>query len=412
MLLRFGGVEVDAARHRLTIDGRPVRVQRLVFKLLLALCEAKGRVRSRDELVAQLWPEDVIPADESLSQLVFKLRSALGPYGNLVVTVRQVGVRLDAQLELVPIAAPEPPEATVPDDVVAFLEDDTTAAAIVTPAATEAVGVIETIEAAQTNAVAAAEAPDAITAPRADAPAAASLAQTAEASTPRVRSRVLLVAAAALTLAIGLIAHWQSKPVVVSAGFGLDTIDVQVSAAGTVELLQRAFAADADGNQSAARVLMEIAHATDARTPVPAMFLTYWYGGQGHTAAAQRWAAERDRRLGPETPTYIALLARFLDTRGAPVLERFKLESLLLERHPDAALIRYAHAHYHLQRNERAAALGQLRQIDLRAVGRRRAPMVVGDLASLGDLAAAERSLSSAGDALDASGRAYAQARI
>jgi DNA-binding winged helix-turn-helix (wHTH) protein/tetratricopeptide (TPR) repeat protein len=365
VLLRFGGVEVDAARHRLTVDGREVRVQRLVFNLALALCEAQGRVLPRDELFAKLWPDGSFPADESLSQLVFKLRSALGPYGGAVVTVRQVGVRLEADVEQVPV----PGSAGVPGSVAVPGSADVLAG----------------------------------NSSRADE----------DVGAPRRRHLGKVVAAlVVLFLVAGMIATRFPEPVVVSAGFGLDSIEVQASDARTIETLQRAFAADAEGKQSAARVLMETAHAADPSTPVPSMFLTYWYGGVGDAAAAERWAAERDLRIGPHTPTYVALLARLLSIRDAPALDRLKLESLLLETEPSAALIRLSRAHHHLQRNERELALEHLQQVDLRAVGRRRAPIVLGDLAALGAGKTVEQALESAGDALDAPGRAYAQARL
>jgi DNA-binding winged helix-turn-helix (wHTH) protein/tetratricopeptide (TPR) repeat protein len=380
-LLRFGGVEVDAARHRLSVDGQEVRVQRLVFNLLLALCEAQGRVLSRDELFSRLWPDGAFPADESLSQLVFKLRNALGPYGGTIVTVRQVGVRFDAEVERVVIDAPA-----------------RFAAADASPAVARPDDVPEVPRAAENE-------PFAAGAPASPA---------AHPGAPSRAGRWLAAAAAALVvlaLVAGVLAMRASTPFVVSAGFALDADNVMASNARTLEILQRAFAADADGNQAAARVLMETAHATDPRTPVPAMFLTYWYGGTGEAAIAARWAAERDRRIGPDTPTHVALLARLLST-PPPALERLKVESLLLENAPGAALIRFAHAHHRLQRNEREAALEHLRQVDLRAAGRRRAPIVLGDLASLGDVAAVEEALQSAGDALDPPGRAYVEARL
>jgi DNA-binding winged helix-turn-helix (wHTH) protein/tetratricopeptide (TPR) repeat protein len=376
VLLRFGGVEVDAARYRLTVDGREVRVQRLVFNLLLALCEAHGRVLSRDELFSTLWPDGTFPADDSLSQLVFKLRAALGPYGGAVVTMRQVGVRLDAEVER----------------------------AVAAPAGPGKVG-------AEPESVA--DAPRAaVDEPSADVAPSAPPERTAAPSRTGRRVAAALAACAVLALVAILVATRVPAPRVVSAGFALDSDDVQVGDARTVEMLQRAFVADADGNQAAARVLMETAHAADQRTPVPAMFLTYWYGGLGEAAAAAHWAAERDRRMGPDTPMYLALLARFLSVRDTPALERLKLESLLLETEPGAALIRIARAHHHLQRGERESALEHLKQVDLRAAGRRRAPIVLGDRASLGDIAAVEEALESAGDALDAPGRAYVEARL
>lgn len=384
VVLRFAGVEVDAARHRLIVNGRHIRVQRLVFNLLLTLCQANGRVLTRDELFTALWPDDAFPADESLSQLVFKLRAALGPYGGVVITVRQVGLRLDAEVEqlasepaaLAPFSA-KPPDSADDELVipsVAVTDAVTLQDTAVTDVAIEGLAV--------------------------------------HTRTPLRIWAIALSAVALLVLSLLIFLLHPTAPVVVSAGFGLDGAEVQTSDVRTIETLQRAFAADAEGNQAAARVLMETAHAMDAKTPVPAMFLTYWYGGLGDAPSAQHWAGERDRRLSPDTPTYVALLARFLAIKDGLALERLKLESLLLETKPGAALIRLAHAHHYLQRNERAAALEHLRQVDLIAVGRRRAPLVLGDRASLGDTAAVERALAEPSAALDAQGQAYALGRL
>ncbi len=73
----FGPFVLDVARHALTRDGRPVTLAPKTFELLLLLVRSGGRVVSRQELVAALWP-DTFVEEGSLSFQMSSLRRALG----------------------------------------------------------------------------------------------------------------------------------------------------------------------------------------------------------------------------------------------------------------------------------------------------------------------------------------------
>ncbi len=112
---RFGQVVVDLERAQVTVGGEEVRCAPLVFRLLAVLCEAKGRVVSRSSLLERLWPDTVVSFDESLKQVVRKLRAVLGPDGDRVVTVRGVGLRLDGvERRVPPQASLDASEGTAP----------------------------------------------------------------------------------------------------------------------------------------------------------------------------------------------------------------------------------------------------------------------------------------------------------
>src|SRR5690348_9702408 len=98
---RFGEVYVDALRRSVSIGGEEVPCRPLVFQLLLLLCEAGGAVVERTEILERLWPESAAPSDESLTQIAHRLRSTLGASGGALRTVRGVGFRLDAAVEVV-----------------------------------------------------------------------------------------------------------------------------------------------------------------------------------------------------------------------------------------------------------------------------------------------------------------------
>jgi hypothetical protein len=81
---RFGGVEYDLRRQALAVDGAEVAATPLTLRLLRRLCEADGRLLTRDELFAALWPGGQEISDVALSQQIWRLRTALGPYASLV----------------------------------------------------------------------------------------------------------------------------------------------------------------------------------------------------------------------------------------------------------------------------------------------------------------------------------------
>ncbi len=100
MSYRFARVEIDTARQVVRVEGREVPCQTRVYQLLLLLCEARGAVVPRETIFARLWEGQPAASDESLTQVVHRLRSTLGPSSQVVRTVRGVGFRLDCEVEV------------------------------------------------------------------------------------------------------------------------------------------------------------------------------------------------------------------------------------------------------------------------------------------------------------------------
>ena len=75
---RFGEFELDPAAFELRRNGQPVKLERRPFDLLALLVRQPGRVVPRDEIIAALWPANVIvDFDSGLNTLVRKVRNAL-----------------------------------------------------------------------------------------------------------------------------------------------------------------------------------------------------------------------------------------------------------------------------------------------------------------------------------------------
>src|SRR6266852_3233055 len=77
-ILRFGTFEVDARSGELRKQGVRIKLQDQPFHVLTALLRQPGEVVTRDELRAQIWPDDTfVDFDNSLNTSVNKVREAL-----------------------------------------------------------------------------------------------------------------------------------------------------------------------------------------------------------------------------------------------------------------------------------------------------------------------------------------------
>lgn len=80
------GVVCDRASLTCLVDGSPVKLPRKEFEILSLLLDNPGRVFSREELLARIWPENVVVIDRSVDVHVTRLRSKIAPYGKHIVT--------------------------------------------------------------------------------------------------------------------------------------------------------------------------------------------------------------------------------------------------------------------------------------------------------------------------------------
>ncbi|MBK0393589.1 phosphate regulon transcriptional regulator PhoB [Ramlibacter algicola] len=93
----IGGLSLDAATHRVTWQGRQLKVGPTEFKLLNYLMKHPERVHSRGQLLDKVWGDHVFIEERTVDVHVKRLREALGDGGTMVETVRGAGYRLTAQ---------------------------------------------------------------------------------------------------------------------------------------------------------------------------------------------------------------------------------------------------------------------------------------------------------------------------
>jgi predicted ATPase/DNA-binding winged helix-turn-helix (wHTH) protein len=103
----FGPFLLDASLFQLLRDGVSVPVQPKTLELLVLLVRHRDRILSREEIERVLWP-DVHVTDQSLRQLLHRLRQALDDDGDVLETVPRKGVRFVAALREEPAPEPSP----------------------------------------------------------------------------------------------------------------------------------------------------------------------------------------------------------------------------------------------------------------------------------------------------------------
>lgn len=75
-------LKLDERKKEARVDGRPVKLTRKEYALLLYLFLNAGRVCSRDEIIGAVWPESKDPSaisDATIDQLVHRLREKVEP---------------------------------------------------------------------------------------------------------------------------------------------------------------------------------------------------------------------------------------------------------------------------------------------------------------------------------------------
>ena len=92
-LLTCGSLVMDVERHTVEVDGRGVELTRREFDLLHYLLENKGKVISRESLLANVWGFDFVGETNAVDVYIRFLRSKIDEqFGvKLIHTVRGVG---------------------------------------------------------------------------------------------------------------------------------------------------------------------------------------------------------------------------------------------------------------------------------------------------------------------------------
>jgi two-component system OmpR family response regulator len=91
--IEVGLLRIDTRSSRVTVDGNPVKLTSLEYRLLAYLAHHKGQVISRTDLVEHLYDQDFDRNSNTIEVFIGRLRKKLGV--DVIHTIRGLGYRLD-----------------------------------------------------------------------------------------------------------------------------------------------------------------------------------------------------------------------------------------------------------------------------------------------------------------------------
>ncbi len=94
LALRWGGIELDATRHRVSIDRAEVLLRPLEFKLLHVFMRQPGHVLSRVQLLDEVWGVTGEGSTRTVDTHVRRLRDRIRPYADAIETVHGFGYKM------------------------------------------------------------------------------------------------------------------------------------------------------------------------------------------------------------------------------------------------------------------------------------------------------------------------------
>ncbi len=89
-----GPITIDRSAHRVSVEGQELQLTATEYKLLMTLVERRGRVQTRPQLLETVWDAQPDIQTRTVDMHVQRLRTKLGPAGDLIETVRGFGYRL------------------------------------------------------------------------------------------------------------------------------------------------------------------------------------------------------------------------------------------------------------------------------------------------------------------------------
>jgi two-component system alkaline phosphatase synthesis response regulator PhoP len=93
-LLEYGGLILDAGRHRVTYEGKEINLTAKEFGILEYLLKRPGRVISREQLLEAVWEIEYMVETRTVDVHIRYLRKKIPLLAKAIVTVKSFGYRL------------------------------------------------------------------------------------------------------------------------------------------------------------------------------------------------------------------------------------------------------------------------------------------------------------------------------
>ena len=95
--LTYQSLVIDITKKKVSIDDEEVPLTKKEFEILLLLVQNKGRVFSREDILARIWSDEVYVLDRTIDVNITRLRKKIGVYGKCIVTRLGYGFCFEAE---------------------------------------------------------------------------------------------------------------------------------------------------------------------------------------------------------------------------------------------------------------------------------------------------------------------------
>lgn len=85
-IIEFEGIRIIPSKKQCVVDGHEVRLPRKEFEILLKLMSHRGTIFSREELLRDIWTDEVVVLDRVVDVNITRIRQKIGKYGKNIVT--------------------------------------------------------------------------------------------------------------------------------------------------------------------------------------------------------------------------------------------------------------------------------------------------------------------------------------
>ena len=97
IIISYKTLVIDIVKKKVSIDGEEAPLTKKEFEILLLLLQSKGRVFSREDILARIWSDEVYVLDRTIDVNITRLRKKIGIYGKCIVTRLGYGYCFEAE---------------------------------------------------------------------------------------------------------------------------------------------------------------------------------------------------------------------------------------------------------------------------------------------------------------------------
>lgn len=93
--ITYNGLRLDLLKHKCYIDGQEVQLTKKEMEIMVLFLRNSGRVLSREEILHNVWSDEVVVLDRTIDVNITRLRKKIGEYGKFIVTRQGYGYGFD-----------------------------------------------------------------------------------------------------------------------------------------------------------------------------------------------------------------------------------------------------------------------------------------------------------------------------